>query len=190
MLRTFESFRTKGRNVVRFFQLLDSKSSWILIFFGGICCGFSMFLITADVLGRYLFNAPIPGTLEVTEFLLCIIVFGGLTFLEIRGEHVRILLVHSRLKARPQFVLNAIGKALSLFLFGFMTWQTFGNTIHSYVTGEATWGQVSIPIWIGKAFICLGSLMLTLHLLGSLILDVGGKRKIPIPASPGKPLAE
>jgi TRAP-type mannitol/chloroaromatic compound transport system permease small subunit len=99
-------------------------------------------------------------------------------------------LVHSRLKARPQFVLDAIGKALGLFLFGFMTWQTFGNTIHSYVTGEATWGQVSIPIWIGKAFICLGSLMLTLHLLGSLILDVWGKRKIPIPASHGKPIAE
>ncbi len=176
--------------MVRFFQFLDSKSSWVLLFFGGICCGFSMVLITADVLGRYLFNAPIPGTLEVTEFLLCIIVFGGLTFLETRGEHVRILLIHSRLKAKPQFVLNVIGKALGLFLFSFMTWQTFGNTVHSYVTGEATWGQVSVPIWIGKAFITLGSLMLALHLLGSLILDAAGKRKIQIPGPHRKPLAE
>jgi hypothetical protein len=74
--------------MVKVFQLLDSKLSRLLLFVSGLCCAVSMFLITADVVGRYFFNSPIPGTLEVTEFSLRI-VFGVLLSREIRGEHVR-----------------------------------------------------------------------------------------------------
>lgn len=128
--------------MVRVFQLLDSKFSWLLLFVGGICCGVSMFLITADVVGRYFFNSPIPGTLEVTEFLLCIIVFGGLSYLEIRGEHIRIFLVYSRLSGKVQFALSVFAKGLGLLFFGIMTWQTFRNALHSFSTQEATWDRL------------------------------------------------
>ena len=157
---------------VRVFWLLDSKVSWILLFTSGLCCAVSMFLITADVVGRYFFNSPIPGTLEVTEFMLCMIVFGGLTYLEIRGEHVRILLIYSRLSAKAQFALSIFAKGLGFLFFGLMTWQTFRSALHSFIIQEATWGEVSVPLWIGKTFIFLGCLMVTLHLLGSFGLDL------------------
>ena len=163
--------------MVKVFQLLDSKLSRISLFVSGLCCAVSMFLITADVVGRYFFNSPIPGTLEVTEFMLCMIVFGGLTYLEIRGEHVRILLIYSRLSAKVQFALNVFAKGLGFLFFGLMTWQTFRNALHSFIIQEATWGEVSVPLWIGKAFIFLGCLMLTLHLLGSFGLDVFGRER-------------
>ncbi len=163
--------------MVRVLQLLDSKLSWILLFLSGIICGISMLLITADVMGRYLFNSPIPGTLEVTEFFLCIIVFGGLTYLEIRGEHIRILLIYSRLSANHQFALNVFAKGVGILFFGLMTWQTCLNALHSFTTQEATWGEVSVPLWIGKAFVFLGCLTLTLHLVGSFGLDLFGRGK-------------
>ena len=161
--------------MVKVFQLLDFKVSQVLLFISGLCCAVSMFLITADVVGRYFFNSPIPGTLEVTEFMLCMIVFGGLTYLEIRGEHVRILLIYSRLSAKAQFVLSVFAKGLGFLFFGLMTWQTFRNALHSFIIQEATWGEVSVPLWIGKSFIFLGCLILTLHLLGSFWLDVFGR---------------
>jgi len=163
--------------MVKVFQLLDSKFSSILLFVSGIICGVSMFLITADVVGRYFFNSPIAGTLEVTEFFLCIIVFGGLTYLEIRGEHVRILIIYSRLSANLQFALSVFAKGVGVLFFGLMTWQTFRNALHSFITQEATWGEVSVPLWIGKTFVFLGCLMLTLHLLGSFGLDLSGRRR-------------
>lgn len=164
--------------IVRTLQVIDWKSSRGLIAVGGICCGISMFLITADVMGRYFFNSPIPGTLEVTEFLLCIIVFGGLSYLEIRGEHVRVLLVYSRLSARIRFAFSVFAKGLGFAFFGLMTWQVLGNTIYSYVIQEATWGQVSVPLWIGKSFISIGCLVLTLHFLGSFLLDLFGRGEL------------
>ncbi len=163
--------------MVKVFQLLDLKFSRILLFVSGLCCVGSMFLITADVVSRYFFNSPIPGTLEVTEFLLCMIVFGGLTYLEIHGEHVRILIIYSHLSAKVQFALSVFAKGLGFLFFGLMTWQTFRNTLHSFIIQEATWGEVSVPIWIGKAFIFLGCLMLTLHLLGSFGVDVFGRER-------------
>ena len=161
-----------GPFLVRVFRDLDSKVSRVLLFFSGLCCAVSMLLITADVVGRYFFNSPIPGTLEVTEFMLCMIVFGGLTYLEIRGEHVRILLIYSRLSAKAQFALSIFAKGLGFLFFGLMTWQTFRSALHSFIIQEATWGEVSVPLWIGKTFIFLGCLMVTLHLLGSFGLDL------------------
>jgi TRAP-type C4-dicarboxylate transport system permease small subunit len=50
---------------------------------------FLMMLITAiDVVGRYLFNAPLPGGFEVTELLLAALIYCGLPLVSRRREHI------------------------------------------------------------------------------------------------------
>jgi TRAP-type C4-dicarboxylate transport system permease small subunit len=50
---------------------------------------FLMMLITAvDVVGRYVFNQPLPGGFEVTELLLAALIYCGLPLVSARREHI------------------------------------------------------------------------------------------------------
>ncbi len=50
---------------------------------------FGMMLITfADVIGRKLFDASIPGSVEITELLMLAVIFAALPLTSLRGEHV------------------------------------------------------------------------------------------------------
>ena len=163
--------------MIKILRYFDSKWNSFLLFIRGLSCFLSCLLITADVLGRYFFKAPIPGALESTELMLCIIVFGPLAYLEARGEHVRILFVHSKLSARCQLGFNLFAKVLGIVFFSTMTWQTWVSARYSFIIGEVSWGQVPFPLWIGKTFIPLGTLSLTLYLLGSVVLDLFGHER-------------
>lgn len=163
--------------MIKIFQFIDSNISRVLLFISGFCCLISMLLITADVTGRYFFSSPIPGTLEATEFMLCMIVFGPLAYVESKGEHVRILFIYSHLPKKGQYVLSIFGKALGLVFFGIMAWETFLNAMQSYAIGESTWGEVPLPLWIGKGFISLGCFVYALHLLGSLGRELRGNEQ-------------
>jgi TRAP-type mannitol/chloroaromatic compound transport system permease small subunit len=41
---------------------------------------FLMFFATAEILGRYLFNSPIPGHVEIVELIMAGVVFFGIAY--------------------------------------------------------------------------------------------------------------
>ncbi len=47
-----------------------------------------MWLTLVDVSGRKFFSASLPGSLEVTELLMVVVIFAGLPLVSLRGEHV------------------------------------------------------------------------------------------------------
>lgn len=47
-----------------------------------------MGLTLVDVGGRKLADASVPGSLEVTELLLVVVIFAGLPLVSLKGEHV------------------------------------------------------------------------------------------------------
>jgi TRAP-type transport system small permease protein len=47
-----------------------------------------MVLTLVDVSGRKFASASIPGSLEVTELLLVVVIFAGLPLVSLQGEHV------------------------------------------------------------------------------------------------------
>ena len=58
----------------------------------GLLSGIALFAIMAltffDVLGRKFLSNSIPGSLEVTELLMVVVIFGALPMVSRRGEHV------------------------------------------------------------------------------------------------------
>jgi TRAP-type transport system small permease protein len=58
----------------------------------GLLSGMALFAIMAltffDVGGRKLMNQSIPGSLELTELLMVVVIFGALPLVSLRGEHV------------------------------------------------------------------------------------------------------
>jgi TRAP-type transport system small permease protein len=58
----------------------------------GLLCATALFSIMVltffDVSGRKLFSNSIPGSLELTELLMVMVIFAGLPLVSERGEHV------------------------------------------------------------------------------------------------------
>lgn len=76
-----------------------------------------------DVVGRYLFAAPLPGGPELTELLVMAVVFGGLPALCLDDGHVTADLVTQRLGPRALVVQLALARLASAAVLGLACWQ-------------------------------------------------------------------
>ena len=76
-----------------------------------------MLLTTADVVGRYFFNLPILGTVELTQQMLAAVVFLSLPVACWREEHVSVDL----LDAMRQMIVNLI-IAVALWVIATRVW--------------------------------------------------------------------
>lgn len=122
--------------------------------------GTALFAIMAltffDVLGRKLMDNSIPGSLELTELLMVIVIFGALPLVSLRGEHV---VFDSMDRVLPLAVLRAqavivhTGIAIALLALGWLMWKTGGQFLES---GETT-AQLKLlkaPFIYGMALLC------------------------------------
>lgn len=82
-----------------------------------------MLLTTGEVIGRNLFNRPIAGTVELSEYLLAVFILLGVAYTQQVKGHVAVSVFVSRLPFRGQMVLNVVATLLSLFILGLLTWQ-------------------------------------------------------------------
>jgi TRAP-type C4-dicarboxylate transport system permease small subunit len=71
---------------------------------GAIALGL-MGMTTADVAGRYLFNAPLSGAYELTQYGLALVVFTALPQVTAAGQHVSVDLIE---KALPAWMRRAL----------------------------------------------------------------------------------
>lgn len=130
---------------------------------------FLMFFATAEILGRYLFNAPIRGHLEIVELIMAGVVFFGIAYTQRVGGHVRMELFITRvLKGRAYHTAEAITILLSLFVYMFITFYSFKATLYSYIIGDTT-TYIYWPTWPSKLAIPLGSFFLCIRFVIQLI---------------------
>ena len=54
-----------------------------------------MVITLVDVVGRYVFNAPLPGGFEITQFLMAALIYGALPSVSRQESHVTIDLLDS-----------------------------------------------------------------------------------------------
>lgn len=115
--------------------------------------GVMMLLTVADVMGRYIFNHPIQGALELSEFMLVLVVFFTMAHCEFLRGHVKIDIVVSRLHKRPQDVIDGIMYFFFLVTIGLLSWRL-------YLYGMADWQNNVVSGTLGVAvapFIFLGA---------------------------------
>lgn len=98
-------------------RILNSIGAWALM-------GITL-LTGSDVFLRYFFARPIKGTYELTELVLCVLVFFGLAYTAANEGNVSVPLVVSRLPKRARAVVAGIGCFFSMGLVLVMAWRGF-----------------------------------------------------------------
>ena len=96
----------------------------IFVFIGGVLFMGLMFLGAGDVLGRYLFNSPIRGTLEYSEILMGGIVLLSWAYTQRHKGHVNVDLLIFHYPPRIKAAVNFLTLLLSLLLFAAITKQS------------------------------------------------------------------
>lgn len=132
----------------------------LLVLACGLLSGSALFAIMAltffDVGGRKLLSNSIPGSLELTELLMVVVIFGALPLVSLRGEHVVFDSLDSYLPPwalRLQIGIINLLSAAALLALGVLMWKTAGDFAAS---GETT-AQLKFakaPFIYGMAVLC------------------------------------
>lgn len=126
----------------------------------GLLAAAALFAIMAltffDVGGRKLLSNSIPGSLELTELLMVVVIFAALPLVSLSGEHVVFDSLDSKippsLRRFQQALVHLLCAALMLGL-AWLMWQTG----HQYVESGETTAQLKIakaPFIFGMGVLC------------------------------------
>jgi TRAP-type transport system small permease protein len=107
---------------------------------------FLMMLITAvDVVGRYVFNQPLPGGFEVTELLLAALIYCGLPLVSARREHIVIDTFDPFFSARVKRFLDMAAEVICAGALAGVGYLLFKRALRVAEYGDTT-NTLKIPL--------------------------------------------
>ena len=124
-----------------------------------------MLLISGEVVGRWGWNKPIPGSVEIAEYMLSVFILLGVAYTQQMKGHVRVGMLVSRLGDRPRLVLEVFTTLLSLFIVAILAWQGLVLGAEEIAVSD----MLRIPQWPFKLLVCVAGVSLFFELLIDLI---------------------
>jgi len=134
-----------------------------------------MLITTFDVLGRVFFNKPLPGTLELSEYMLAIIILLGAAYTQQVKGHVGVDFITSRFSPRGQMICKILTDLASLVIIAIMTIYGYSEGIHETAVSD----QLRVPQWPFKVLVAVGGFLLWIEILADLVMSVAslGRRE-------------
>ena len=114
-------------------KIIHHLSRWFAYISTGVM-GLMMLLTVADVFMRTVFDSPITGTTEVTEFMMVIVVFPALAWCAVTRRHVQVDLLVSHLPPRVQTIIDSLTLLLALATFVIITWHSLLESMEVQTT--------------------------------------------------------
>jgi TRAP-type transport system small permease protein len=132
-----------------------------------------MFLTVGDVVGRYLANripgfGPIPGTFELTEFMLAVVVLASIGYTQVKREHISIDIFIAKLPRKAQNIIDCVTNFLSFVMFILVTWQSIRFAIRLYSEHDVS-GVLRIPVYPFLIVAAIGTFMFTLAMFSTFL---------------------
>jgi TRAP-type C4-dicarboxylate transport system permease small subunit len=143
---------------------LALRSSALL---GGLMLAALVPLTVLDIAMRYVLNAPIRGTFELTQLAMVGVAFLGLGEAQARMEHITIDLLHTRLSIRGRAALDRFARLVSLGLALAIGWQLATYTARARWEGEVS-GVLGLPLYLAIGVAAAGFVLFGLALVTDL----------------------
>jgi TRAP-type C4-dicarboxylate transport system permease small subunit len=128
-----------------------------------------MILVTCDVVGRFIFNHPIHGVTEITEFLMVGMLYFTLAHTQAGKHNIKVEVLITHLSPRGKQITEFITYFFGLLLFALITWQGVRSAADAWAIGEITFGLVELPLFPAKVLVPIGSFILCLRFLTDII---------------------
>ncbi|MYJ97342.1 MAG: TRAP transporter small permease [Proteobacteria bacterium] len=122
--------------------------------------------VTLEVVLRYGFNSPLQWSRDVNGLLLLVTLFSTLPHAWDRGFHIRMEIVHRRLRGRWRSLADALSALAGLVFFGLMSIQAVSFAQYMFVTGE-TGEDLSVALWPFMVYVAVCGLVLCARLVAN-----------------------
>ena len=145
--------------------------SRVMGYVSGFVLSAMMLITVVDIFMRYLFSQALTGTSEVVEYMMVCMVFFGLAWCALKGRHITVDLVVSRLSPKAQAIVDIITYVLGLCLCFVLSWHTFLESLLQHRAGFTS-QFLKVPTYPFYVVIALGFAMLFLAILSLLVRKV------------------
>lgn len=147
-----------------------------------------MLLVSADVVARYFFNAPLTFQFELTtQYLMVIVATLALPWGDRQGAFIRLSIIRRLLHPRAAGYLDAFNGLTGAAVFFGLAWFSGARTLDKWHTGDAIFGVIDWPVWLSLMWVPIGCLLLALRLA----VDAISRLKDPLrPSDPAATFPE
>lgn len=133
-----------------------------------LCVAVIIALGVADIVGRTLFNAPVMGTVEITEALLATTIFLALAYALEQQQHIVVDVVTQSLGRRMKLALHFLALLAMLAVVVLLAWQNILSADRAWQAKEVAAGYIPVPIWLAKLLAAAGLCITVLEALRQL----------------------
>lgn len=136
--------------------------------------------VGVDVQGRFFFNRPLTGTLDMTQLAwMPSLVALGLGYALLRGEHIRVNLLTAPTGPRASRVIEIVGMVFTSLTSGLFSWFGLEKANEARAFGEKAVGTPWLEIWPCRWVVVVGLVGLLLQSLASLIRAIRSRSSSP-----------
>ena len=145
---------------------------------GAICVVLMMLHVTADVLGRYLFNAPLPGTIVVVaNYYMIIVAFIALGVAEEKRAHISVEFLTDLMPRPAQTGFSLFSGVLTVAVVVLLMVGGWTEAVTKTEIGATMeQGSQRIEVWQGYWLVPLGAALMALIAGYRVIATVTGWR--------------
>ena len=130
-------------------------------------------LTFVDVIGRYFFNAPIPGAFEIVGLILGIAMIGAFPLVTFQERHITVDLFDSFIRGRFRRARQVTVRLGTAAMAGFMAERLYAAAIDEWVNDFVTENLeiTRVPLLLVMAAIC------AFTAVGMIIITIRGLRR-------------
>lgn len=131
---------------------------------GGFIIFLLVFLATANVLGRWLFDMPISGYIDWVEQAMAFMAFLGIAYTKRVGGHIRMDIVVSHLKGRKLWLLELFSSVIMLLVTLALIYGSYLHFLRAYTLGDSSL-DIDLPTWPSKLVVTIALTVLSLRIM-------------------------
>jgi TRAP-type C4-dicarboxylate transport system permease small subunit len=140
----------------------------VLAFIGIFMLMMLMFLGTADVIGRYVFNSPITGGMEISQLLMMGVGILCWAYVQETKSYINVDILCAHYPPTVKRLLDIAILFLTIALFGLIAWQSTLIAITDLKQNRVI-ETILIPQWPFKLMVPFGSTVLCLECIIQII---------------------
>ncbi len=131
---------------------------------GGVIIFLLVLLATGNVLGRWLFDAPISGYIDWVEQAMAFFAFLGLAYTQREGGHIRMDMLVSHLRGRWLWLTEFVSTLLMLLVSLLLIYGSYLHFLRAWEIGDSSL-DINLPTWPAKLVVPVALSILVLRLL-------------------------
>ena len=143
----------------RFFGRIEDA----VTLFAAIVIFILMLFVVCEVIGRYVFNRPIPGAIDWIEVYMAIFAFLPAAYAQRLGVHVRMELVVAKMRGRLLWGVECFAVCIGVVYCLIIIDKSWEHFLRSVIEGDSTI-DVQLQTWPGKLVVPIALVLLCIRL--------------------------